>query len=202
MPINLTSYTSIESGLFVRIECDKYRTSPSAGFSTQVLRFSDLIRTVTINSESYPGLGRLLSISSTSSDLRVNGQELTIVVSGIPNASIAEIVNSRIKGSSVEIRRGIFNASTGQLLAISGNPVGRFFGIITNYSLNEEYNIENKTSTNTIVITCASDVEVLAKKLGGRKTNPESQKLLYPSDLGMDNVPKLVGTYFNFGAPQ
>ena len=49
MTINLTSYGSIESGMFVKLTCDKYKaTFATPTFSSQTFYFSDMERTVTI----------------------------------------------------------------------------------------------------------------------------------------------------------
>lgn len=198
--IDLTSYKSLQSSLFVRIEIDEYRTTPSGTFTNQVLRFSDHPTPFTINSESYTGLGKLMAVTNSSSELRVSGGEVTITITGIPNTAIAEIVNSKIKGSPVRIYRALFNSETGAFLSISGNPLGRFRGFVNNYSLNEEYDVSSKISTNTIVLTCASSVDVLQNKIAGRQTNPQSNKKFYPTDVSMDRVPNLENATFDFGA--
>ena len=200
MAINLSSYKSIQSNLFVRIQVDEYSTNGSS-FSAQVLRFSDMNTTFEINAESYIGAGNFMGITPTSSEIRASGGEVTISLSGIPNTSIAEIVNSKIKGAPVRIYRAFFNAATGGFLNIAGNPAGRYRGFINNYSLNEEYDPQTRTSSNTLVLVCSSEVEVLSNKIAGRKTNPESQKQFYPNDLSMDRVPSLENATFNFGAP-
>lgn len=200
MTINLTSYGAIESGLFVKITCDYYRTTPDGSFTTEVLKFSDINRSITINGDTYVGLGRLLGITSSSSELRVSRNELTLTISGIPNSSIAEILNSRLKGSSVVVYRGVFNPANGQLLSISGNPAGRFTGIITNYSLTEEYDNQSRTASNTISIICASVLDILSNTSKGRRTNPDDEKKFFPNDVSMDRVSSLVGQYYNFGA--
>jgi hypothetical protein len=199
---DLSSYKSVQSNLFVRIQVDEYRATTSGAYTTEVLRFSDDLQTRTINSESYAPLGRLMGITSATSELRVSSGELTITLSGIPNTSIAEIINSKIKGAPVRIYRLFSNAATGTVLSIAGNPSGRYRGFVNNYSLNEEYDSITRSSTNTIVLTCASSVDVLQNKIAGRKTNPESQKRFFPSDLSMDRVPTLENATFNFGAPK
>jgi len=200
MTINLTSYGSVESGMFVKMVCDKYKASfSSPTFSTETFRFSDMERPATISGDTYTALGRFLSITNTTSELRITGQEVTVSLSGIPNSSLEEFQASRIKGSTIEIRRGIFNPTTGAFLSIADNPMLRFKGFITNYALNEEYSVEDRTATNTITLICASTVDIMAQKVSGRRTNPESQKFYYPTDVSMDRVPSLVGTYFDFG---
>jgi len=201
MPIDLSSYTSVATGLFARIDVEYYKDTPSATPTNQVLRFSDYIQDVSIGGEQYLGLGKLVGISTTTSELRNSSGSITITISGIPDTSIAEIVNSRIKGCPVEVYRVMFNAETGAALAISGNPVGRFFGIVDNYTIEEEYDIQTRRSSNTLALVCSSVLDILNNKIAGRKTNPTSQKFFYSSDLSMDRVPNLVGANFNFGAP-
>lgn len=202
MAIDLSSYTAIEAGLFVKIQVDYYKSSPSATPSSETLLFSDYRGTVTVDGDEYVGLGKLLNISATSSELRSSTGSVTITISGIPNTSIAEIVNSRLKGSPVSIWRMVFDPVTQTPLAITGNPAGRFFGIVSNYSLEEDHNIDTRTSTNTISMICTSNMEFLENKITGRKMNPKSMKALYPDDVSFDRVPSLVGANFNFGAPQ
>jgi hypothetical protein len=202
MTIDLSSYTSIETGLFVRIDVSEYRTTSTGSYTNEILRFSDYRASVIVNGETYLGLGGLVGISATTSELKSSSGSVTITISGIPNSSIAEIVNSRIKGSAISIYRVVFNPTTGQQLAITGNPAGRFFGIVSNYTLEEDYDIEARTASNTIALECSSRVEFLANKVVGRKTNPKSMKSFYSTDVSMDRVPNLVGANFNFGAPQ
>jgi hypothetical protein len=201
MSINLTSYASIQSHLCVRIQVDQYKATSGDSFTSQTLLFSDSRSNITIGGETYLPLGNLMGITTTTSEIRASGDQLTITISGIPDTSIAEIVNSRFKGSSVKVYRMLFNAATGTQLAITGNPVGRFFGIVNNYSLQEEYDVTTRVSSNTIVIVCSSSVEILSNKVAGRRTNPQDQKGFYASDTSMDRVPNLVGASFNFGAP-
>lgn len=200
MTINLSSYAAIESGLFVRMDCEYYRAQPNDTPTTNVFRFSNYNIPVTINSEVYSPLGQLMSISSTSSEIRNSTSGVTISVSGIPNTSIAEIVNSRIKGSAVQVWRMLFDPQTKQQLVISGNPAGRFRGFVNNYSIEEDYNSEDGIATNTLIFSCASTTEILTNKISGRRTNPIDQQALYAGDPSMDRVLNLAKSNFNFGA--
>jgi len=191
MAIDLSSYKNIATALCVRIDA-----------GTEILRFSDYITPLTINEESYVALGQLTNITSTSSELRSSSGSITITISGIPNTMISQVLALKLKGSPVEVYRVVLDAVTNQVLSIAGNPVGRFFGFVNNFSLDEDYAVESKISTNTIALICTSTQEFLENKVTGRKTNPYSMKSFYPSDVSMDRVPSLVGANFNFGAPQ
>jgi len=96
MAIDLTSYTNIESGLFVEIICSKYRTTSSGSYTTTALRFTDRMQPYTIEGGYYSAVGQLLNITSTSSELRVSPNDLTVSISGIAtdSASLLQIIYS------------------------------------------------------------------------------------------------------------
>lgn len=201
MTLPLGNYKAIESNLFVKMEVEYYKSTPASTPTSVVLKFSDRLYPHTIGSDTYTGLGKLMSITSSTSELRPSANEFTVTISGIPNTSIAEIINSRIKGSLVTVYRGLFDANTGQFLSgVTGNPIIRFKGYVNNIGLDEEYDVENRNSTNTITIICNNIIDVFENKISGRRTNPSSQKKFYPSDISMDRVPNLENTTFDFGA--
>ena len=188
MSVDLSSYPSIWTSLFVRLDVE----------GLGVLRFSDYNVPYTINSESYAALGSLMNVSDSTSELRLSESELTITLSGIPTANIDTVLDYKMKGSPVQIYRGIFNPNTGAALT---SPVGKFKGIVNNFALQEEFGEGGKDSSVTILLTCTSLVGILNDKLAGRFTNPTSHKTFFPNDLSMDRVPNLVNSNFNFGAP-
>ena len=51
-----------------------------------------------------------------------------------------------------------------------------------------------------MILTCASNVDILNNKVQGRKTNSESQRKYFPTDLSMERVATLENSYFDFGA--
>lgn len=190
MALDLSSYKAVNSNLFVRLDLSYIST---------VVRISDRRTATTINGESYTAAGNLLGITATTSELSNGSNELTITLAGIPNSAISDVINARLKGSRVQVYRAFFNPTTDALLSISGNPAGRFTGIIVNYNMSEEYDVTARTATNVISLVCANTVSVMANTFKGRRTNPEDMKKFYPSDISMDRVPSLVGAYFDFG---
>ncbi len=192
MTPDLTAYSAVETALFVKIVVPDYST----------LLFSDYSREITIAGDTYAGLGKLVAITNSQSEIRASGNQLTITMVGIQDVDIPAIIASKLKGSSVEVRRAFFDASTGAILNIAGNPAGRFFGIVNNYSLDEDFAMGADTTMNTISIICTSSVEILNNKYSGRRTNPIDQKMLFPNDKSMDRVPALAKSNFNFGAPK
>lgn len=187
MAIDLSSYRSIQTNLFVKIDIPGY----------DVLYFSDYHKEYTIGSDTYDGLGQLLSISNSEDSLRAAPSDVVIAISGIPSGNVSDILNNKIKGSSVEITRGFFNATTGALLSISGNPAGKFQGVVANYAISDDLTMGDDTGTITLSLTVTSVVELLNNKISGRRTNPTD----FPDEDSMDRVMALAKSNFNFGAP-
>jgi hypothetical protein len=200
--MSLSNYSHIRTALFVKMEVTEYLQSDGSFAQTDLL-FSDHYKDYDLFvGETYTALGQLLNVSSSSSELTPSSGSLTLTISGIPDRSIEEIIKSKIKSSTVTINRAFF-AQNGELIndGSTTNPVGRFNGFVSNYSLFEEWDAENRLSTNTIVFDCNSQIELLAKKTGGRKTNPTSMKKFYPTDTSFDRVPAIVNANINFGGP-
>lgn len=191
MTLDLRPYSTIMTGLFVEVTT-----------STGYIRFSDYNTDLTIGGELYQGLGRFVAITTTTSELQSSSGEITITMTGIPDSNLANVFNGDIRGSLVKVYRCFFDPTTGQPLNIPDNPIGRFIGIINNFSLNEEYDIDTRLSSNTILMICSSLVQVLENKVNGRKTNPSSFRFYFPDDASMDRVPSLVNANFDFGIPK
>jgi hypothetical protein len=190
MTTTLAQQRSIVSALFVRMDVPGY----------QVLRFSEFDRTVTIDSEDYLPLGQLLGVTSSTNELKIAPSNMTITVSGVPNTSIAEIINNRFKGSAVTVYRMILDTVDQQPVDLPVNPLIRFQGIVNNYSLEEDWTPGGTDARNTIAFICSSTVELMTNKVAGRRTNPIDENYFFPADRSMDRVPNLANSNFNFGA--
>jgi hypothetical protein len=191
MTVNLSAYRSVQTNMFVKLDIPNYA----------VLTFSDYYKQLTLNGLSYQALGQLLGITNTTSNLRAAPEELTITISGIPSGRVNEILSNKIKGSYVEVLRAFFNPTTGELLNITGNPAGKFRGIISNYSITDDLNEGGDTGSVAIVLSATNVVNMLNNKITGQRTNPLDHKQFYPNDQSMDRVPALANSNFNFGAP-
>lgn len=185
---------SIRSHTFIQILLDD---------STE-LTFSDYYKDYEIDTINFTGLGKLMSLTNQPSEIRATGQEISITVSGIPNASLQDVLANNYRGSEVVIYNGIFDHQTGELLVDTEveNPVQIFRGIVTNWGLSEDFDNPSLSSSNTIIFTVASEVNLLSNKVNGRRTNPVDHRRYFPNDPSMDRVPNLMRTNFNFGAPQ
>jgi hypothetical protein len=191
MALNLSSYKQIQTNLFVKVVIPGYQT----------ITFSDYHKNYTIDSVNFTGLGELLSITNTTSNLRAAPEELAISISGIPAGNISDFVGQKVKGSQVQVYRGFFDATTGELINISGNPAGKFYGVLNNFSVSDNLD-DGGEGTMVVTFTCTSVIDQLNNKVAGRRTNPIDQAEFYPGDESFDRIPSLAKSNFNFGAPQ
>ena len=189
MSIDLSNQPHIATALFVKVVVPGVET----------LCFSNYIKSLTFNGDTYSALGELMSVTDTSSELKVSTQELTIGISGIVQQNISDVLTYKFTGSPVYVYRGIFNTTNGTLVTgIGSNPVGKFSGIVNNFSLVETW--QGQDASNVLNLVCSSTVGFLQKKTAGRRTNPTDEKYWYPNDKSMNRVPTLANSKFNFGA--
>lgn len=200
--INLVPYGSIKTALLVRIEVKEYKTGPSATPIYTTMTFTDLTNPLyaTINGieELYLGNGTVIDISSSISEIKSTSNEVTITLSTVTKTSIDAFLNSSIKGSRISVSRVIIDPISHQPLAIAGNPMGRFFGIINNYGIDEQWGTD--VTSNTISLICKSNIDILGSSISGRRTSSADQKLYFPNDVSMDRVASLTGANYNFGS--
>lgn len=193
----LSDYTDIRTALLIKMDVPSLYPTYAAG----TLTFTDAMYDIDYDSETYTGLGRLLSVGTTSSELRTSSNQVTVTVSGIPNSSTREIIESEFKTANIRIWRAFF-AQTGEFIddsTLATNPVGKFKGFVNSVSYFETWDTQAKLSSNTIQFDCQSYIDILAKKTAGRQTNPRSMRQFYPTDTSFDRTPALAASKWNFG---
>ena len=151
----------------------------------------------------YTQLGNFLGMSEIQDDLKATNNQINLQLTGIPTddgspSYMGIALNSNLKGSAVRIRRAFFDSSGNY----SPTQVYlRFDGYVSNFSLNENWDQDNKMTSSTIGIQCANIHAILEKKYTGRRTNETDQQFWYPGDTGMYRVKSLADTQFDFGKP-
>ena len=162
--------------------------------STTIHTFSTSYKPETIDGQEYLALGGLLSIGSQQRDIRATSSDTIISLSGLTSDSIYLVLGTQIKGSLLQITRGFYDDNYNLT-----QTVPRFNGLVTSYSIGEDY--QDNTDNFTISINCSSLKLVLENKISGRKTNSTSWRLFFSDDASMDKVAALDGAYFDFGKP-
>ena len=186
MSIDLSSYNAVETALFVKLDV------PGHGIEL----FSTHASTITIDNDVYTPAGNLLNVTSSSTGLRASPSEITITISGVPVNNVSLMQNSNIKSSTIEVRMEFFNPIDHTLLNISGNPLMKFKGLVTNYGFSEKWN--NGIIYADISLVCSNVVTLVKNKSSGRRTN----QVDFPNSNDMDNIVAINNNNYQFGVPQ
>jgi len=186
--LDFTSTRAIETAIFIKWIIPDFETAFLSDYNTPI----------TFGGDTYTNIGNLLSVTGYVDSLKASNSQLTVSLSGIPSGSVSTVLDQQIRGSAIEIYRGIFDPHTHILDAtIDPNPLLKYKGIITGYDVSDDVDVTELLATTTITLTCASPVEILNSKISGRRTNPAD----FADESSMNRVPALANSNFNFGAP-
>jgi hypothetical protein len=168
--------------------------------NTTTYYISNLYSTLSYDGKQYQTMGSFLNITEMQNDLRATNNQLSVSLSGIPVGDdtpnfLNIVLNSKVKGSRIKIYRAFFNPNT---LTIQ-NVYQRYNGYVSNYSLGENWDQENRLVSNTINLQCSNINAIIEKQYSGRRTNVGDQDKFFPGDTGMYRVKLLADTQFDFG---
>ncbi len=149
---------------------------------------------VTVGGIPYLPMGWLLQIGNVVDDLKTNNGDMTISLSGLISGLISTVLTTPIKGGRVAIGRA-YNRGENEPFYV----VQRYYGIITNFVIEETEDIINRDRTYTVSLTCANINTLLENRLSGQRTNGSDRKYYYPGDISFDRCKDLQNVNFDFG---
>lgn len=169
--------------------------------STATYTFCNAASPITVNGVDYTNLGSLLNISEVKRDLKATSTDLSIALTGVDGASISLVLAANIKGSKIELWRGFLDGNNQIITTPTQQFFKRYTGIVSNYSITEDWNEQARTRVATVGLSCSSFRTILENRTGGVRTTPKIWQAYYPGDLSMSRVPVIANAYFDFGAP-
>jgi hypothetical protein len=182
---------SIQQAEFIRL------TLPSNTYT-----FCNAAAAITVNSITFSNLGGLLQLSDIKRDVKANSSDLSVSLTGVDGTNIAIVLGSEIKGSRIEVWRGFLDSNNQIIQSPTQQFFKRYQGIVSNFSITEDWNQELRTRVATVGLSCASFRTILENRVGGVRTTPKIWQVYYPGDTSMNRVPSIAGSYFDFGNPQ
>ncbi len=183
----LNSY-SIRHAEFIKL------TMPS-----NVYTFCNAAAPISVDGMNFANLGSLLQLSDIKRDIKANSSDLSISLTGVDGTNVAIILSSDIKGSKIEVWRGFLDSDNQIITTPTLQFFKRYQGIVSNYSITEDWNEEVRTRIATVGLSCASFRTILENRVGGVRTTPKIWQVFYPNDTSMNRVPSIAGSYFDFG---
>lgn len=180
--------SSIRQAEFIRL------TMPSNTYT-----FCNAAAPIDVNGMTFTNLGSLLQLSDIKRDVKATSSDLSVSLTGVDGTNIAIVLGSDIKGSRIEVWRGFLDSSNQIIQSPSQQFFKRYQGIVSNYSITEDWNEQVRTRVATVGLSCASFRTILENRVGGVRTTPKIWQVYYPNDTSMNRVPSIAGSYFDFG---
>ena len=188
-----TTMTALDSSSIIQAEFVRL-TLQSTTYT-----FCNAAATITVNGISFTNLGSLLQISEIKRDVKATSSDLSISLTGVDGTNVALVLDSNIKGSRIEVWRGFLNSNNQIITSPTQQFFKRYQGIVSNFSITEDWNEQLRTRVATIGLSCASFRTILENRVGGVRTTPKIWQVYYPGDTSMNRVPTIAGSYFDFG---
>ena len=195
--------------------------------NTNIIRYADLFRLImpdgtyyfattptaitipSISSTPFSALGQLIKVNSVQRDIKSTPNETTVTLVGIDTAMLGIVLNSKIKGSQIDLWHAFFD-SDGNLITSSNNSwtnnvgdtigwknnsnaaigwissglstgVYKYFsGYINSFSISEQWMEEIRGYVGVVTISAANFQLILQNRTAGRYTNDNSWQAAMP----------------------
>ena len=181
-------------------------------FDTTTLLLYTGLGTITIGSDTYTGVGRLLSFTDVEESADIGAKKVTITLSGIPSTNLSLALTEPYQGREVTILFGIRNANVVYLIDENGDFIlteqGGLIDVTDSTEPNasstlfvgyiDQMDITEGPETSSISVVLESKLLELERSRVLRYTSA-IQKALYTGDKGFDFVDELQGQTFNWG---
>ena len=181
-------------------------------FDTTTLLLYTGLGTITIGSDTYTGVGSLLSFTDVEESADIGAKKVTITLSGIPSTNLSLALTEPYQGREVTILFGIRNANVVYLIDENGDFIlteqGGLIDVTDSTEPNasatlfvgyiDQMDITEGPETSSISVVLESKLLELERSRVLRYTSA-IQKALYTGDKGFDFVDELQGQTFNWG---
>ena len=164
---------------YVEISPASLSDAPAGSAIVDGVRVGDRVINFTIPgvSEIYSANGFLQNMGSINESSKLTIGSIDLVLSGVNQAMISDLLNYGHLNKKVTIQRAYINASTNALIESVSIFSGRVDGM----------QIRDTKDTSEIGLTVANHWADFARK-SGRRTSSASQSQFFPDDLGFDFI--------------
>ena len=153
-----------------------------------------------VDANPFQSVGTLLAIGQVQRDIKSTSNDTTITLTGIDTSMLGFVLGQNIKGSNIELWHGFFD--TNGALITSGGTGGLykyFTGIITSFSIGEQWMDDARMYVGTISVSASSIQLILQNRIAGRYTNNSSWQFYNSTDTSMNRVPYIQTINYQFG---
>ena len=155
----------------------------------------DIVFSENGSDETYVATGQFLGFGDISDELEIKNNSLDISLSGVGGTFTSVFVQNNVEGSLVEVSRGYYDESTGNIVA---PPEPRWAGRVNNASIQDDYNFTDEDRI-IISVQCKSLFESLFKRQSGRYTSLQGFQKFNSGDRSMEFMASIALFTPSFG---
>lgn len=190
--------TPVEGTSNIRI-ADFLRLTTTSGTYLMTTAPSN-ITVAAVDASPFQSVGTLLAIGEVQRDIKSTANDTTITLSGIDTAMLGFVLGQNVKGSPIQLWHGFFDTN-GALITTGGTGglYQYFSGIITSFSISEQWMDDLRMYVGTISVSASSIQLILQNRIAGRYTNDSSWQFYNSGDTSMNRVPFIETINYQFG---
>jgi len=214
--------------------------------NTNTIRYADLFRLImpngtyyfattptaitvpSISSTPFTALGQLVKVNSVQRDIKSTPNETTVTLVGVDTAMLGLVLDSKIKGSQIDLWHAFFDADGNLITSTSNywinnvgieipwtNNVGTtigwtssitstgvykyFSGYVNSFTISEQWMEEARGYVGVVSISAANFQLVLQNRTAGRYTNDNAWQSFNSGDTSMNRVAFITNINYAFG---
>ena len=153
-----------------------------------------------VDSQQFDAAGSLLTVGDVQRDIKATSNNTDFTITGLDTAILSQVLNAGIKGSTLEMWHGFFDADNNLITTGGTGGLYQFFnGFVTSYGITENWDDDARMLVATISMSATSSKLILQNRIAGRFTNDNSWKFYSPNDTSMNRVPFISNINYQFG---
>ena len=180
-----------------------------------------------ISATPFTALGQLVKVGNVQRDIKSTANETTVTLVGVDTTMLGLVLNSKIKGSSIDLWHGFFDSNNQLITEVpivwtnnvssqigwtnsafapigwtssAGTGVYKYFsGYVNSFSISEQWMEEIRSYVGVVTISASSFQLILQNRTAGRYTNDNSWQSVTSGDTSMNRVNYISTINYAFG---
>lgn len=158
------------------------------------------ITVLAVDPNPFSAVGTLIKVGNVQRDIKSTANETSVTLVGIDTSMLGWVLGQNVKGSAIQMWHGFFDTNGSLITSGGAGGLYQFFdGIVTSFSISEQWMEEVRMYVGTITVSASSIQLILQNRIAGRYTNNNSWQFFNPGDTSMNRVSYIETINYQFG---
>ena len=170
---------------------------------SDIYRFTTAPNNITVSAvdvNAFNAVGTLIKVGNVQRDIKSTANETTVTLVGIDTSMLGWVLGQNVKGSAIQMWHGFFDTNGALITSGGAGGLYQFFdGIVTSFSISEQWMEEVRMYVGTITVSASSIQLILQNRIAGRYTNNNSWQFFNSGDTSMNRVSFIETINYQFG---